>query len=103
VKHGGGKKCTFNGCDKVARGRTSFCAGHGGGVRCKLDGCNRIAIGKLTLCRTHGGGLKKTPSSVLSSTIESNQISLTTSLMPQTTRESYMASNLPRHSFYNAP
>ena len=59
VKHGGGKKCAHYGCEKVARGRTQFCAGHGGGVRCKLDGCTRIAIGKMQLCRAHGGGSKR--------------------------------------------
>lgn len=26
VKHGGGKKCQFHGCEKVARGKTLFCA-----------------------------------------------------------------------------
>jgi len=56
VKHGGGKKCLQEGCEKVARGKTMFCAAHGGGVRCKLEGCNRVAIGKAQLCRAHGGG-----------------------------------------------
>jgi hypothetical protein len=59
VKHGGGKKCAHEGCEKVARGRTNFCAAHGGGIRCKLAGCNRVAIGKMQLCRTHGGGARQ--------------------------------------------
>lgn len=56
MKHGGGKKCSHPDCEKVARGKTRYCAGHGGGVRCKLEGCSRIAIGKMQLCRAHGGG-----------------------------------------------
>ena len=59
MKHGGGKKCAQEDCDKVARGRTMFCAAHGGGVRCKLEGCNRVAIGKRQLCRAHGGGASR--------------------------------------------
>lgn len=58
MKHGGGKKCSYTGCEKVSRGRTNFCAAHGGGVRCKLAGCNRVAIGKVQLCRAHGGGAR---------------------------------------------
>ena len=26
MKHGGGKKCSYSGCEKVSRGRTQFCA-----------------------------------------------------------------------------
>jgi hypothetical protein len=29
VKHGGGKKCSNPDCEKVARGRTQFCAAVG--------------------------------------------------------------------------
>ena len=61
-KHGGGKKCEYDGCDKVARGRTYYCAAHGGGIRCKLEGCNRVVISKLQLCRAHGGGSNRSRS-----------------------------------------
>ena len=35
----------FEGCEKVARGRTNFCASHGGAQRCKENGCTRVAMG----------------------------------------------------------
>ena len=49
----------MEGCQKVARGRTSFCAAHGGGIRCKVSGCNKAAVGKFQMCRTHSGYPKK--------------------------------------------
>jgi len=55
VRHGGGRKCDVESCEKVARGRTSKCAAHGGGVRCKLEGCNKAAVGRQQLCRLHSG------------------------------------------------
>lgn len=55
IAHGGGRRCTFPGCDKGARDKF-FCAAHGGGKRCKFDGCNKSAVGGSNLCTAHGGG-----------------------------------------------
>nr|GFC08440.1 hypothetical protein [Tanacetum cinerariifolium] len=33
---GGGKRCTFEGCDKWAEGSTPYCKGHGGGKNVHL-------------------------------------------------------------------
>ena len=47
--HGGGVRCTFEGCTKAARdGRSSLCARHGGGRRCSFvsdqgEGCVKFA------------------------------------------------------------
>ena len=54
MKHGGGRKCTAPGCEKVARGKTKFCASHGGSVICRVEGCTRAAIRRSQLCRKHG-------------------------------------------------
>mmetsp|Transcript_33406 Transcript_33406/g.48421 ORF Transcript_33406/g.48421 Transcript_33406/m.48421 type:complete len:1032 (-) Transcript_33406:413-3508(-) len=55
IGHGGGKRCTFAGCDKGARDKL-FCAAHGGGKRCSLEGCGKAAVGGSSLCTAHGGG-----------------------------------------------
>lgn len=56
VSHGGGKRCGMDGCTKSARGRTSFCVRHGGGKRCKYEGCTKSAQGSTDFCKAHGGG-----------------------------------------------
>lgn len=37
----------------MARGKTEYCAAHGGGVRCRFPNCNKLAVGPQQLCRTH--------------------------------------------------
>ena len=54
--HGGGKRCNENGCDKLAQGKTEKCKSHGGGKRCNEDGCDKLAQGKTEKCKAHGGG-----------------------------------------------
>lgn len=66
VKHGGGKRCKFEGgCNKGARPYSDFCSGHGGGIRCSYDGCSKGALNKTQFCRKHGKdiALKVKPSS----------------------------------------
>ena len=55
IAHGGGRRCTFPGCDKGARDK-HFCAAHGGGKRCKFEDCSKSAVGGSNLCTAHGGG-----------------------------------------------
>lgn len=55
IAHGGGRRCTFEGCTRAARG-AKFCAAHGGGKRCIADGCTRSCVGKSGMCISHGGG-----------------------------------------------
>ena len=54
--HGGGRRCTFDGCNIGAQGKTAFCSAHGGGGRCTFDGCNIGAQGGTAFCSAHGGG-----------------------------------------------
>jgi len=84
VKHGGGKTCKMDNCNKVclllsvfqgffefntivmpqvARGRTDFCAAHGGGTRCVYEACSKLAVSTLKLCRYHSNNSKKLSSS----------------------------------------
>ncbi|XP_040242151.1 uncharacterized protein [Aegilops tauschii subsp. strangulata] len=56
VKHGGGKRCKYDGCGKGAQGNTDFCIAHGGGRRCKFQGCGKSAQGRTDYCIKHGGG-----------------------------------------------
>jgi hypothetical protein len=56
VKHGGGKRCKYDGCGKGAQGNTDFCIAHGGGRRCKFGGCGSSAQGRSDYCVKHGGG-----------------------------------------------
>jgi hypothetical protein len=56
VKHGGGKRCKYDGCGKGAKGKTHYCIGHGGGRRCKFQGCRKGAQGRSDYCLEHGGG-----------------------------------------------
>ena len=53
-----GRKCCADGCAKVARGRTDYCASHGGGNRCKDPSCTRAANGKWEFCRLHMNNLE---------------------------------------------
>uniref|UniRef100_H3HDV8 WRKY19-like zinc finger domain-containing protein n=1 Tax=Phytophthora ramorum TaxID=164328 RepID=H3HDV8_PHYRM len=78
VRHGGGKRCTAEGCTARAKhfGRCwrhggsveckapeccnraksrGFCWSHGGGTKCKTGACEKIAISN-GLCWAHGGG-----------------------------------------------
>lgn len=57
IAHGGGRRCTFEGCTKGARDKF-YCAAHGGGRRCATDGCTKSAVGGTNLCTFHGGGKK---------------------------------------------
>jgi hypothetical protein len=56
VKHGGGKRCKYDGCGKGAQGTTDYCIAHGGGRRCKFQGCRKSAQGRCDYCIRHGGG-----------------------------------------------
>lgn len=55
IGHGGGRRCTFSGCNKGARDHR-FCAAHGGGRRCNEANCNKSAVGGTFKCSGHGGG-----------------------------------------------
>lgn len=55
IGHGGGRRCTYEGCNKTARGKI-FCVSHGGGKRCSYSECTRPAIGATSFCSIHGGG-----------------------------------------------
>jgi hypothetical protein len=39
----GSRKCEYEDCDKCAQGSTKFCIKHGGGRRCTVEGCNKGA------------------------------------------------------------
>ena len=58
IRHGGGKRCQVEGCNKGASGTVGggarFCIAHGGGRRCKIEGCNSTAK-KGGVCSSHGG------------------------------------------------
>lgn len=55
IAHGGGRRCTYPGCDRGARDKF-FCAGHGGGKRCFVPNCGKSAVGGSNMCTGHGGG-----------------------------------------------
>ena len=55
IAHGGGRRCTYPGCDRGARDKF-FCAGHGGGKRCSIPNCGKSAVGGSNMCTGHGGG-----------------------------------------------
>ena len=44
VAHGGGRRCTVEGCDKLDKGGGT-CRAHGGARRCQVDGCNKLDKG----------------------------------------------------------
>ena len=55
--HGGGRRCTHDGCSKAsAAGGTEHCIAHGGGRRCQHENCSTAAQGGTPLCIAHGGG-----------------------------------------------
>jgi hypothetical protein len=54
VRHGAGKRCREEGCEKLALG--DKCRKHGGGKRCKHDQCQKFVEGKNEACPEHGGG-----------------------------------------------
>jgi hypothetical protein len=54
--HGGGRRCQHDGCAKAVQGSTQLCIAHGGGKRCTYDGCAKAAQGSTQLCIAHGGG-----------------------------------------------
>ena len=58
--HGGGRRCAEPGCNKHAQGRTLRCVKHGGGRRCEIADCPRSAAGRTTKCVKHGGGTRCT-------------------------------------------
>ena len=58
IKHGGGKKCQTEGCNKGAQ-RGGFCRAHGGGSKCTFPGCTKVDAGGGK-CRAHGGGRRCT-------------------------------------------
>ena len=61
IGHGGGKRCTDEGCDKSAVGGTAMCVGHGGDKRCIHEGCDKSAArGGTAMCKAHGGGKRCT-------------------------------------------
>jgi hypothetical protein len=57
-RHGGGKRCKADGCNKSAVGGSSLCTAHGGGRRCSVDGCDKSAQSSTKFCVKHGGGKK---------------------------------------------
>jgi hypothetical protein len=58
IRHGGGKRCEYEGCTKGASGSigggAKFCITHGGGRRCKVENCRSTAK-KNGVCSSHGG------------------------------------------------
>lgn len=56
--HGGGKRCSFDGCKRSAVGGSSQCTAHGGGRRCLVEGCSKSAQSSTSYCVKHGGGKK---------------------------------------------
>lgn len=52
--HGGGKRCSYEGCDKLANTR-GLCTTHGGGKRCNHPNCTKLDKGGGR-CKAHGGG-----------------------------------------------
>jgi hypothetical protein len=60
IRHGGGKRCQHDGCNKgAAQGNTERCRKHGGtpGRRCEHKGCAKAAqAGGTPHCIAHGGG-----------------------------------------------
>jgi hypothetical protein len=58
TRHGGGKRCSHDGCTKSAVGGSSLCTSHGGGRRCAIDGCEKSAQSSTKFCVKHGGGKK---------------------------------------------
>jgi hypothetical protein len=41
--HGGGHRCSFEGCNKSAQGAKDRCKAHGGGRRCTYNNCTKSA------------------------------------------------------------
>ena len=58
IRHGGGKRCANEGCEKSALGATAYCVRHGGGKRCAEEGCEKSAQNATDMCTRHGGGLR---------------------------------------------
>ena len=56
--HGGGRRCSTEGCEKLAVSPTQMCKAHGGGKRCTYEGCTRSARWPKDVCISHGGGLR---------------------------------------------
>jgi len=57
TRHGGGKRCSEDGCTKLQQRSTGYCIMHGGGKRCEHEGgCNKSAQGNTGRCAKHGGG-----------------------------------------------
>lgn len=48
------KMCNFEGCEKIAQGKTDKCVRHGGGNKCDEPGCASKALSK-NKCAKHGG------------------------------------------------
>jgi hypothetical protein len=63
-KHGGGRRCEREGCDKSAAGKTYLCVRHGGGTRCLANGCPNVIQGASFFCKIHGGGRRCIQSNV---------------------------------------
>ncbi|KAG4060885.1 hypothetical protein PC123_g4235 [Phytophthora cactorum] len=53
-KHGGGKKCKHEGCEKHVQGY-GYCSGHGGKPLCPIEGCENKRM-EGGYCKAHGGG-----------------------------------------------
>ena len=45
MRHGGGKRCMYVGCNKGGIGPKQMCVAHGGGKRCSVPGCMKGAQG----------------------------------------------------------
>ncbi|CEG36150.1 uncharacterized protein PHALS_00476 [Plasmopara halstedii] len=54
VQHGGGRKCSHEGCKKHVAS-SGLCRSHGGGRRCQVPDCMSSAQSR-GLCYVHGGG-----------------------------------------------
>ena len=62
IAHGGGRRCRVNGCHSTAK-RGGLCSAHGGRYECQIAGCKKTAHGPLRLCISHGGGRSHGPQS----------------------------------------
>ena len=59
MKHGGGNRCSIEGCTNGAQGQTDKCKRHGGGIRCSVEGCTVSAQDKSGKCISHGAECRK--------------------------------------------
>jgi hypothetical protein len=78
-KHGGGKRCSFDGCNKAPVGKTDFCIRHGGGKRCSIGGCGKGAVCEGMCVKHHQDAYKLEVKTEVGSNTSKSQPSTPTS------------------------